>query len=124
MSDEPTSTPQNDCDNCPTCVKKRLKLQRIVSRFVEVDKKAEKLYDAYRANLKHINIQKEKIKVAERVSAKFEMSLKANVEDMKFLGDCVKELYDEIDGDGTFEYEPETKAKRIANLTLPPPPGT
>lgn len=124
MSDEPTSTPQNDCENCPICVKKRLRAQRIVSRFVEVDRKAEKLYDAYRANLKHINIQKEKIKVAERVSAKFEMSLKSNLEDMKFLSDCVKELYDEIEGDDTFEYEPETKAKRIASLTLPPPPGT
>ena len=110
----------DECANCPTCVAQRKKVKEIERRFFEVEQKRNKLYSAYLSNLTHINAQKEKIKVAERIKRKFEMNLKANEEDMVALKATTQQIYDEMDADGNLLYTEERKMSALASLSLPP----
>lgn len=111
----------NDCANCPTCVAQRKKAERIERRFCDVELKKDKLISAYESNMRHIQAQMSKIKVAERIKQKFELNLKANKEDMVALKAMAQQIYDDMDADGNLHYNPEKKVSALASLTLPPP---
>jgi len=73
------------------CVEQAKKVVIIEARLTDVDKRADKLYDAYRAN----------------------------VNEMIALRACAKKIYDDMDADGNLFYDSKQKAERIARLTLP-----
>jgi hypothetical protein len=54
--------------------------------------KARKLQMAFRANINHVAIQEEKIRVAQRTKERFEANIKANKEDLKVLQDNVNRI--------------------------------
>jgi hypothetical protein len=47
---------------------------------------------AFRANINHVAIQEEKIRVAQRTKERFEANIKANKEDLKVLQDNVNRI--------------------------------
>jgi hypothetical protein len=54
--------------------------------------KAHKLQMAFRANMNHIAIQEEKMRVAQRIKERYEANVKGNREDLKALQDSVNRL--------------------------------
>ena len=110
------------CSATPECAKQKKKNDKIIQRFSDVDRKAEKLYVSYRSNQVHIQAQIDKIKIAERIKRKFEMCLKANEEDMIALKLITHEIFNDMDAQ-RLPYMPERKKAALDALTLPPPPG-
>lgn len=56
------------------------------------ESKAMKLKWAFQANLKHLEIQQEKIRTAQRIKERYEANLKGNREDLKALQDSINNL--------------------------------
>lgn len=69
----------NECLNC-------------ILYHADYDGKVKKLKWAFLANMKHLVIQEEKIRKAQRIKERYELNLKGNRDDLKILQDKVNKL--------------------------------